>query len=643
MPRVGALLLSLLAVPLPARSQEIAMALRADRWAEAEALAAGHPDPVAAKIVLHARLLTPGAARAAEIAGFMATSPDWPQQAVLSRRLQEAVAAEGSLQPMLDACARRRPEVAAPLLNCAEISQAAALPDPARLARQSWLTGINDPAGEAAFLRQWAGTLSGADHQARFERLIWTDNGARNGPAARQAARLDQPLRAAALARLSLRRDDLAAPRLVAALSASERGDPGLMLDHARWLRRAGRDADAAALWIEIGTGAESAAPRDRKPAFWTERNLLARRLLRAGDPAGAYALASGHAQLAAEQVVEAEFLAGFIALRRLGRPEAAARHFRKLADVSKAAITQGRAHYWLGRAAPAEAARAAYAAAAAWPTTYYGQLAARALGENDAALAARLRALRDPAWTSSQAREFAGREMARAAALLATWGDAHRARPFLIRLDETAPDPAGRGLAAGLATRLGLPDQAVAIARRAGRDGLVLPEAGWPVAVEPPAGAVEAAVVLGLVRQESSFDLQAVSPAGARGLMQLMPATAAGVAQRLGEPASLNALTADAAYNMRLGTDYLRGLLDRFDGALPLALAGYNAGPSRVAEWLAAHGDPALGEVDMIDWIELIPFSETRNYVQRVVENVVIYRARQGKPAPHPLETQRP
>ena len=227
---------------------------------------------------------------------------------------------------------------------------------------------------------------------------------------------------------------------------------------------------------------------------------------------------------------------------------------------------------------------------------------------------------------------------MARAAALLASWGDPRRARPFLLRLDETAPDPAGRALAASFATRLGLPDQAVAIARRAGRDGLMLPDLGWPVAVEPPSGAVEPAVVLGLMRQESSFDAQAGSPAGARGLMQLMPATAAGVARRLGEPVSPAALTADPAYNMRLGTDYLRALLDRFGGVLPLALAGYNAGPSRVAEWLAAHGDPSLGGIDWIDWIELIPFSETRNYVQRVVENVVIYRARQGRLAPHPL-----
>ncbi|HYZ62864.1 MAG TPA: lytic transglycosylase domain-containing protein, partial [Acetobacteraceae bacterium] len=174
---------------------------------------------------------------------------------------------------------------------------------------------------------------------------------------------------------------------------------------------------------------------------------------------------------------------------------------------------------------------------------------------------------------------------------------------------------------------------QAVAVARRAGRDGIALPGVGWPEPVEPPSP-VERAVALGLIRQESSFDAQALSPAGARGLMQLMPATATQVARRLNEPVA--SLT-DAVFNMRLGTAYLHSLLGRF-AALPAALAAYNAGPSRVQEWLAANGDPASGAVDPIDWVELIPFNETRNYVQRVVENVVLYRARQGLAAPHPV-----
>ena len=156
---------------------------------------------------------------------------------------------------------------------------------------------------------------------------------------------------------------------------------------------------------------------------------------------------------------------------------------------------------------------------------------------------------------------------------------------------------------------------------------------------VTPPAMAVpEAALSLGIIRQESSFDTAVVSPVGARGLMQLIPATAASMARKLEIPASVPALVLDPSYNMRLGTSYLRDLLEQFAGATPLAIAAYNAGPMRVNEWMATNGDPRAATVDVLDWIELIPFSETRNYVQRVIENQVIYRARRGEIRPHPL-----
>jgi soluble lytic murein transglycosylase len=166
-----------------------------------------------------------------------------------------------------------------------------------------------------------------------------------------------------------------------------------------------------------------------------------------------------------------------------------------------------------------------------------------------------------------------------------------------------------------------------------------MLPDTGWPMPVTVPDGTVPPAVGLGIMRQESSFDISAVSPSGARGLMQLMPGTAQATAHRLGVPPSLGALTTDAAYNVQLGTSYLRGLIDQFGGVLPLAIAAYNAGPNRVQEWLGDFDPRAgFGKLDMIDWIELIPFSETRNYVQRVIENIVIYQAKMHDPAPHPL-----
>ncbi len=627
-------------VPLlaaPAAAQDVLAAVRGERWAEADALAAAMPDPLARKLVLFFRMLAAGAAQSSELAAFIADNPGWPQQALLQRRLDEALAANGDDRALLERC--QRPAVAVPtLLHCAEAAgRAGQDAEAARDARAAWVKGV-EPAAELAFIRTWGRVLTADDQWQRFDRLAWTDSGLPGSPAARQAVRVYPADRPAAEARLALRRDDPSAPALAAALAA--RPDPAMTLDLAKWHRRAGHDRAALAVWVDRGGDAEAAVPGDRQRAFWDERNLLARRMLRAGDPAAAYAVASGHRQNG-EAAIDAEFLSGWIALRRLDRPQAAARHFQTLAGLSQAAITQGRAHYWIARSAAAQGdaagAQAAYARAAAWPTTFYGQLAARALGDDDAALAVRIRAVQDPAWTAEQAAAFTARDLAQAAMLLVAWGDPRRARAFLQRLDETAPSDAERSIAAHTAIGLGMPDQAVAIARRAGRDGLMLPDAGWPVGVQP-AGAVEPAVALGLMRQESSFDIEAASPAGARGLMQLMPATAASVARRLNEPISLPALTADAAYNMRLGTAYFQELLDQFGGALPLACAAYNAGPSRVQDWIAGYGDPLTGAVGMIDWIELIPFNETRNYVQRIIENVVIYRARHGAVAAHPL-----
>ena len=540
--------------------------------------------------MLYFRLLTPGAAHPAEIASFMADNPLWPNQGVLSRRLSEAMAAEPDDHAVLEICAHQPVREVPSLLRCANAdANAGRTPDAAEVARQAWLTGITDAPTEAAFLRQWGKVLTPADQWRRFDRLAWVDNGTLGSPATRQIARLEPSQRAAAEARLALRRDDAAARSLVVALPGGATVDPALMLELAKWLRRANADDDAQKLWVAMGADAERATTPEHRPAFWDERNLLARRRLRAGDSAGAYALVDGATGLAPEQAIDAEFLAGFIALRRLNDTDAASRHFRMLATLSHAAITQGRAYYWLGRTADARhdlaGAHEAYAQAAAWPTTFYGQLAARALGEDDARLAARIRAARDPGWTPTRALDFAGSENARAAALLVAWGEPRRARAFVLRLDESAADGTDRTLAARLAVGFGLPDLAVAIARRAGRDGVMLTEAGWPLAVDPPAGPVEPALALGLIRQESNFNTEAMSPVGARGLMQLMPATAQAVAHRLGDGTlNITALSTDPAYNMRLGTAYLGGLLDQFGGSMPFAVASYNAGPGRVA-----------------------------------------------------------
>jgi soluble lytic murein transglycosylase len=266
------------------------------------------------------------------------------------------------------------------------------------------------------------------------------------------------------------------------------------------------------------------------------------------------------------------------------------------------------------------------YARAAAWPMTFYGQLAARAAGTADVALANELRvaATRSAGLASTPVTA----ELARAANLLVAWGDPRRARAFLLRMEELGRTPAERIGVGDYAAAIGLPDVTVTVTRRLGRDGIMPPMQGWPVPFEPPPPP-EPAVSLGIMRQESNFDVSIVSSAGARGLMQLMPGTARQVAHRLGEPTSEVLLTADAAHNMRMGTAYLQEVLEKFDGSVPMAAAAYNAGPHRVTQWLIDNGDPRAGGQSMIDWIEMIPFNETRNYVQRVMENVVVYQAR--------------
>jgi soluble lytic murein transglycosylase len=596
-------------------------AVRADRWADAQAAAARFADPVPEKLVLYMRLRAPGAATSAEIADFMQRNPDWPAQEMLERRRQEAIASDPDDAAVLAQCSPA-PALSTAMLRCAEaIANAGRTAEADALARQAWVNAIDTATGEAIFLRRWGGIATADDQWARFQRLaLLSDPSA----AARQITRLDPVHHAAAGARLAAKRDDPQAEALVAALPPALRADPGLTLDRVRALRHADHDAEAAALLARSGDGDPA--------AFWPERNLLARKLLHDGDAKTAYAVVAAHGGIRDEQLADAEFLAGFIALRLLHDPATAEKHFAVLAN-SHAAITQSRAHYWLARTAAAAGkdARPEYRKSAAWPTTFYGQLAVLALGETPAAAIAKIH---DPGWTQDTALAFTGHEVLRAAAWLIAWGDPQRARVFLTRMDELAPIPAERALTAAFAVYAGMPDGAVFVARRMGRDGIALPHLGWPAPYNP-AAPPDPAFSLGIMRQESSFDIGAVSSSGARGLMQLMPPTAAAVAKQLGILASVPTLTVDASHNIRLGTAYLQEMLTRFDNCLPLAAAAYNAGPHRVAEWLDANGDPRTGPIDMVDWIELIPTGETRNYVQRVTENVVMYRAARNDPTP--------
>lgn len=599
-----------------------------------EAAAAGaQADPLVRKILLWLRLQTRGQGTAAELAAWVAENPDWPLPQTLNRRTEEALAADPDDARALAHFARNP----AMTLDGAERHADALLRtgDTARSAailRAAWAEGLGDAAAESGFAARNAALLTAEDRWRRFDRLFLSRD---LGDAARAAAWVDPTQRTLADQRLAI-----AAER---AGPVMEGGDLGLLAASARLLRRGERDAEAAAAWAAAAPLQRDLPPEAAK-AIWAERQILARKLLRQGQDRLAYQVASQHGQSGGEPRQEAEFLAGWIALRRLNQPGPAARHFSLLGDNSSSIITRARAAYWEGRALePGDAARARakYNEAALLGTAYYGQLGALALGEDEARLSARIRAIAPPQPDAETQRLFLGRELAAAAAALADLGDTRRARLFLLRMEELSPDAADRVMIARLGVALGRPDFAVWIARRAGADGVMLLPEGWPTPYPAPSGVLEPALVNAIARQESNFDPEAVSPANARGLMQLLPATAAGVARKLGLAHQPGWLTSDPAHNMRLGSQYLADQMARYGNNLALAAAAYNAGPGRVQEWLGIYGTPGDGGLDVIDWIELIPFTETRNYVQRVVENVVVYRARDAAAAglAHPLK----
>lgn len=613
-------------------------------WLTAQALAARYADPVAGKLVTYYRLLTRGEATATEISAFMQQNPDWPQQSLLENRWEDALAAEPDQATALSQCQIRWPSGVKALLRCAAVFQTANdSKDAAEAARRAWTgTGITDPSDVSAFLAQYGSLLQPGDEWARFTSLARAESPA----AGAELSRLPADRQQAASAWIALETSEPNAQALLAALPPADQQNPGIFLSGARYLRKQVTDQDALAFWLSNGAAAIQAGLPVQQHALWHEATYLARALITDGDARNAYRLVNSLTPPDDADRADREFLAGFIALRLMHDPARAEPHFRALAGLSTAVITQSRAHYWLGRTLAAEGstmqATAEYKIAATFPTTFYGQLAALALGDSPAALNARILATPAPAWSTTDALDFAGREVARAAALLVAWNQPRRAYGFLLDIGVIAPDPADYAMAAQLGLGFGVPQAAVGLARMAGLHGTMLLRAGWPIPFQPPVDAgVEPAVSLGLIRQESSFDVAALSPAGALGLMQLMPATAALQARKQGVAlASQWSLTSQPELNMTLGTGYFAGVLAHFDGCLPLAIAAYNAGPRRVDQWLAQNGDfRTPGGPDVLDWLELIPFNETRNYVQRVVEGIAIYRAEEGVTQPYPLQ----
>nr|WP_242480328.1 lytic transglycosylase domain-containing protein [Rhodovibrio sodomensis] len=359
-------------------------------------------------------------------------------------------------------------------------------------------------------------------------------------------------------------------------------------------------------------------------------RHWAARRALDQGDISVAYRIAAHHGLDRGLGFAEGEWLAGWIALRWLREPETALPHFTRLHAGVTTPVSRARAAYWSGRAAEAagarDDARLWYETAARNLTTYYGQLAAERLSADFF-----LALPRAPQPSNLAARAFAADELVRAVRRLARHGHAGRIDPLFAALIDRATTRGRARLTADLAAHVGRADLAVRTARQVRRDGIILPDHLYPVIQLPARARLDAetrALVLAIVRQESGFDPAAVSRAGARGMMQLMPATARHTARSLGLDPDRHSLD-DPAFNLLLGSAYMDRLMRRYDGSLLLAVTAYNAGPGRVGDWLKRYGDPRSPQIDPVDWVETLPFAETRNYIQRVFEGLTVYRHR--------------
>lgn len=628
---LAALLFSLLPVALaadPSRDLARAMDLMRDGDWPGALERAGGPGSVGRDVIQWHRLRA-GFGAVEDVAGFLERRPDWPGLAWL-RRNSEPIMAGADRAAILAFYAEAPPQTAEGVLSHAQALIAEGRVGDAEAGLVlAWRVMPMGSAIQDIYLRDHRALLA-PHHEARLDRLLWDGH---LDSARRMLPLVDEGHRKLGEARLALR--DLA-PGVdvrIAAVPEALRDAPGLAYERFVWRDRKGRDEDAIALLLERSTGAEALG----EPGAWADRRRsIARIEMRNGDPARAYRIAALHHTTPeiGYAFSDLEWMAGYIALRKLNDPAAAKVHFERFLASVETPISIGRGGYWLGRAEEAlgnaDAAHAAYDIAARHQTSYYGLLAAERIGRPfDPDLA-------DPPpagdWRSAP---FMGSSVLEAGQLLLKAGEPVLAERFLTHLVE-GMEPDEARLLGEMALDMERPHLAVMIAKRAATEGTVLLGAYYPLhplaELELP---MAPEMLLAIARRESEFDPGVVSGAGARGLMQVMPATAKLVATELGilDGHSTDRLLSDADYNAKLGANYLAGLAGEFGGNVVLMSAGYNAGPGRPRAWVEANGDPRREDVDVVDWIESIPFAETRNYVMRVTESLPIYRARLGKP----------
>lgn len=591
--------------------------------------------------VLEWRRLNAGASASFDtLSRFLMTNPGWPGADKLRKRAEQSIAID-SFDPARTIAFFRQypPQSASGNLRLALALNASGQREEAQAAvRKAWTEGALDEFEESRVLSLFPGVISLADHDARMDKLLWSGS---TRAAARQIGYTSADKRAVFAVRLALRSNAVDAALQAADLEGRDPGvarrDAGYITAKATWLRGAGRTGEAQAL---LATPRQlTAPPTDAEE--WLETLLTNARLASAsGDHVTAFNIARQLDDALPPQSVIRDlglavrddytslaWLAGQTAYKQLRRPAEAVGLFRRYGDAARSAQTRTKGYYWAGRAAldagDNSAANAHFADAAAHYDQFYGQLARERLGQPQP----RPQPGPNVVVSGGERSAFNDDRLVRAARILGEIGDWRDQSLFLRAIAQRASSPAEHQLAGQLAAQIGRPDLGVMIGRSAQANSLDAVEVnGFPTVRVPVGYENDWTFIHAISRQESQFDKAIVSHAGARGLMQLMPGTAREVAGKLGMAYDAGALTTDPQYNIQLGSSYFQQMLSYFGGSYPLAVAAYNAGPGNVNKWLRANGDPRSGAIAMIDWIEAIPIFETRNYVQRVLENAVVY-----------------
>ncbi|MGH7003333.1 MAG: transglycosylase SLT domain-containing protein, partial [Alphaproteobacteria bacterium] len=530
-----------------------------------------------------------------EVAAFLRDNARWPLPEVIARTADRSISPHTPAADLLVWFADRLPETGEGLMDAVAALKAQGKAKEAQdLLRRAWATIRLTDAEEAEIVRRHGADLRSEDHAERIGHLASMGQ-KRIAQVTLARFTLEKPHRALVDARLKLRDESLRGrpAEVEAALAAvleSDKAKEGFLYDLMRWHRRGNRTA--AALAVAAALPAKLETPE----RWWKEFDILIRNAIATRQYEAAYRLASNHRQTGGESLAEAEFLAGYIALRLLNRSEIGEKHLITAAKEKLGGWDVARLAYWLGRAAEArgDKVKAAehFAHAIKYSGTFYGQLAASRLGRKELALDVSAAAAQDKFWAD---------EIVRSAHLLRAAGDARGARLIAIRAAWNGGWTAVQhAYLAKFVLDLTGPEHreqtAVRLAKLATRDGAAITTMGFPTLDLPEANVVEPALVFAVIRQESEFVPAAKSHAGARGLMQLMPFTAKTEAGDARLPYALNRLTTDPVYNLRLGTQHLRRLSDYYQGSYPLMIAAYNAGAGRVARWLASHGDPRKG-----------------------------------------------